>query len=109
MPKGSYRDGRQCAYIPNHVTTTIFEEALKHPDVEFGFLYGNGQGANFRNSLSVRYFAKFSFPIRETDELPDLRTKANGERTDISNLFFIDSLPQDYVDEWVDTLDRGGG
>lgn len=106
--KGSYRDGRQCAYIPNHVTTIIFEEALEHPDTEFGFLYGNGRGVNFANSLSVRYFAKFSYPLKETDEVPDLRTKANGEKTSRENLFFIDSLPQDYVDEWVDTLEESG-
>jgi len=112
MPKGSYRDGRQCVYIPNHVSDELqfatFSDILRHPDVEFGFLYGNGRGTNFRNHLSVRYFAKFSFPLKETDEVPDLRTKANGENTDRANLFFIDSLPQDYVDEWVDTLEEAG-
>lgn len=108
MPKGNYRDGRQCVYIPDHISFLPLEEALKHPDVEFGFLYGNGQGANFRNTLFVRYFAKFSYPLKETDEVPDLRTKANGENTDRENLFFTDSLPQDYVDEWVDTLEEAG-
>jgi len=108
MFEDAYRDGRQCVYIPNHVARNSFTETLKHPDAEFGFLYGNGRGANFANNLSVRYFAKFSYPLKETDELPDLRTKANGEKTDKANLFFIDSLPQDYIDEWVDTLEEAG-
>lgn len=103
-----YRDGRQCVYVPEHIRNLFFEEILKHPDAEFGFLYGNTKSIQFQSSLSVRYFAKFSYPIKETDEVPDLRTKANGERTNISNLFFLDSLPQDYVDEWVDVLEESG-
>lgn len=108
MPKGSYLDGRQCVYIPDHISFLPFEEVLKHPDAEFGFLYGNSNSIPFQSALFVRYFAKFSFPLKETDEMPDLRTKANGEKTNISNLFFIDSLPQDYVDEWVDVLEESG-
>jgi glutamate dehydrogenase/leucine dehydrogenase len=73
MPKGSYRDGRQCVYIPDHISFLPLEEALKHPDVEFGFLYGNGQGANFRNTLFVRYFAKFSYPQKDVPA-PDVNT-----------------------------------
>lgn len=95
-------------YVPGHIRNLFFEEILKHPDAQFGFLYGNGHGANFRNTLFVRYFAKFSYPLKETDEVPDLRTKANSENTDREKLFFIDSLPQDYVDEWVDTLKEAG-
>lgn len=103
-----YRDGRQCVYCPEHIRNLFFEEILKHPDAEFGFLYGNVRDFPSRNTLFVRYFAKFSYPLKETDELPDLRTKANGEKTDKANLFFIDSLPQDYIDEWVDTLEESG-
>lgn len=95
-------------YVPGHIRNLFFEEILKHPDAQFGFLYGNGRGANFRKTLFVRYFAKFSYPLKETDEVPDLRTKANSENTDKENLFFLDSLPQDYVDEWVDTLEEAG-
>lgn len=106
--KGSYRDGRQVVYIPDHIGHLPLDEILKHPEAEFGFLFGNLLVANFSDSLFVRYFAKFSFPIKETDELPDLRTKANSEKTDKANLFFVDSVPQDYVDEWIDTLEESG-
>lgn len=104
-----YRDGRQCVYYPEHLRNLFFKEILEHPDAEFGFLYGNSSRTSAtQNSVFVRYFAKFSYPLKETDELPDLRTKANGERTGTSSLFFVDSLPQDYVDEWVDTLEESG-
>lgn len=106
--KNRYLDGRQVVYVPDHIGHLPLEEILKHPQTEFGFLYGNPSDGNWNDYLSVRYFAKFSFPIKETDELPDLRTKANGEKTVSTNLFYVNSVPQDYVDEWVDTLGESG-
>lgn len=101
-----WKDGKQVIYVPDHAFEYGVGNFL-HPDCEIGFMYGNFGRGIYAKAVFVRYFEKFSWPITEQQELPDLRTKANGELTELTNLFYVDTLPQDYIDEWVDTLNHG--
>lgn len=84
--------GSQIAYIPDHAK----EVGLNHPDVEFGFVNSLREDGT---AAFCRYWSK-SNPA-------ELRTKANSERTNISDIFIWVSHPQSDIDAAIAAIDKG--
>lgn len=70
-----FNPGDQIAYIPDHANGQI-----DHPDVEFGFIVK--ENPRMENVYVCRYF----YYDHDKKQLGVLRTKANGENTNVRNL-----------------------
>jgi len=79
------RRGAQIVYVPNHAWGND-----EHPDCEAGFITSVSEDAAF-----CRYWG----------EEGQLRTKANSERTPISNLVLKDTVPQKQVEEALGAIE----
>ena len=77
------KPGTQIAYVPMHA-----EGNLSHHDVEFGFVTSKSGDAHF-----CRYWRK--------NDLSQLRTLANSERTPNNCLVRYNSVMQAQVKEWL--------
>ncbi|NIQ88657.1 MAG: hypothetical protein GWN93_06080 [Deltaproteobacteria bacterium] len=81
--------GTQVLYVPTHAYGN-----LMHPDVEAGFI----------TSLSVKFaFCRFWYKDRATVRARDLRTKLNSEATSFDDLYVVDTVGQELVDEALKT------
>lgn len=97
MP-ASFKRGQQVVYIPTRVLRQYspsgewkLSHLLKHPDVEFGFV----------TSVSGNIaFVRFWSPVH-SDEL---KTKADGIPTPLTNLFEYKLKPQEVIDELLENL-----
>lgn len=77
----------QIVYIPQHVLeeTSGIRQALKHPDIEFGFVFSDVGS----RGVFCRYWSKYS--------PGELRTKANSELTPRENIFLYISRAEDVI------------
>jgi len=89
MFKDYFIRGTQVIYIPTHANRD-----LNHPDCEEGFVTAHAS----EEAVFVRYFR------RGTDEL---RTLANSEATDISDLVILQLRPQEQIQDLLFSLGYG--
>lgn len=75
--------GRQIAYVPLHVHLDCKLDGpidWRHPDIEYGFVAGNVRNFDGEPFVHCRYYNK---PPHEHE----LKTLANGEATDLRDLW----------------------
>jgi hypothetical protein len=85
----------QIAYVPNHAVKGSSRNMLSHPDIQFGFVMSIPKpNDNGTQDYFCRYWRK--------DELGELRTVANSERTSSNNIYRLSvnsrfRVPQEIV------------
>lgn len=82
------KKGTQIAYVPTHVNGNV-----NHPDVQFGFVMSEREGAHF-----CRYWRK--------DHPGQLRTVANSELTPNDCLMPYHKVPQYLVEQAIDAIEK---
>ncbi len=80
--------GTQIIYVPTHARGDV-----NHRDSQVGFVTSQKD----RGSVFCRYWSKYA-----SDEL---RTRANSERANISNIVVKDTVEQSLVQHWIDIID----
>ena len=83
--------GTQILSVPMHA-----EGDQAHPDVEIGFVTSDARD----DAVFCRYWSKYS--------PGDLRTKANSELTPRECLVIADTVPQKWVDRWIEEIKHLG-
>ncbi len=89
--RDALKKGSQVVYVPMHAHGDVY-----HPDAKYGFVMSVQKGAG---TVFVRYFATLSPLI--------LYTRANSERTDITDLFPLDFTDQGVIDDLVKEIENG--